>query len=192
MFGRFCSATRCHALVASGESRMPTPLDPLFEVCSWPAPRKVYPLGSEMNSSDCPRHVSERQMANALRHCAVWTSSVRRESVFNPRQFCANMCSRLNFLAPEDLGVAVSSGAQVTARVCETRCVWVACWRECRWEGRRRNDVALSGQAGADSPPSGCSQYGRNKKRKKKAVGTSLCARSSPRVPARAYLRTAE
>ena len=85
-------------------------------------------------------------MANALRHCAVWTSSVRRESVFNPRQFCANMCSRLNFLAPEDLGVAVSSGAQVTARVCETRCVWVACWRECRWEGRRRNDVALSGR----------------------------------------------
>ena len=146
MFGRFCSATRCHALVASGESRTPTPLDPLFEVCSWPAPRKVYPLGSEMNSSDCPRHVSERQMANALRHCAVWTSSVRRESVFNPRQFCANMCSRLNFLAPEDLSVAVSSGAQVTARVCETRCVWVACWRECRWEGRRRNDVALSGQ----------------------------------------------
>ena len=101
MFGRFCSATRCHALVASGESRMPTPLDPLFEVCSWLAPRKVYPLGSEMNSSVCPRHVSERQMANALRHCAVWTSSVRRESVFNPRQFCANMCSRLNFLAPE-------------------------------------------------------------------------------------------
>ena len=39
------------------------------------------------------------------------------------------MCNRLNFLAPEDfdLDVAVFSGAQVTARVCETRCVWVVC-----------------------------------------------------------------
>ena len=93
IFGRFCSATRCHTLAASGERRMPTPLDPLFEVGSWPAPRKIYPctwIRDDFLLRDCSRHVSERQMANALRHCAAWTSSVRRVSVFNPRQFCAN------------------------------------------------------------------------------------------------------
>ena len=50
---------------------MPTPLDPLFEVCSWPAPRKVYPLGSEMNSSDCSRHVSETDGERLAPLCCV-------------------------------------------------------------------------------------------------------------------------